>query len=294
MAEGCNQACSFCAIPSFKGKLNSRPVTQIVDEVIKLSAKGFFDFSFVSQDSSSYGRDRGENEGLIGLIDELEKRVSGDNFGRILYLYPSTTTKELISRIEKSSFLVPYFDMPIQHISQRMLKIMKRGAGSEKIKDLLEQMRNVPNSFVRTSVIVGHPGETQEDFDEMCTFLENFAFDRVTVFAYSDEEDTAAYEMEEKVPQKIVNARLKKIEKIIAKQTKKQLEKRIDTMMDVVVNGESEETELLLTAKATLWAPEIDGEIYINDADVTPEVGKRGKVLITGMVGETLLGQLVS
>lgn len=293
MAEGCNQTCSFCAIPSFKGKLNSRPVSQIVDEVVKLSGRGFFDFSFVSQDSSSYGRDRGENEGLITLIDAVEGATISNAYGRILYLYPSTTTPALIERIKKSSFFLPYFDMPVQHISQRMLKIMKRGAGSEKIKELLTQMREIEGSFVRTSVIVGHPGETDEDFQEMCDFIESFPFDRVTVFAYSDEEDTAAFEMADKVPAKTINARLKKIEKIIAKQTRKQLEKKIGLTLDAIVEGESSETELLLSAKASLWAPEIDGEIYINDAENTPVVGQKGRVEITGMAGDTLLGRLL-
>lgn len=295
MAEGCNQTCSFCAIPGFKGKLASRPVDQIVHEVQRLASRGFYDFSFVSQDSSSYGRDHGDTQGLITLMKAVEaSSLPSSSYGRILYLYPTTTTPEMIDHIAQSPFFVPYFDMPIQHISDAMLKTMKRGAGRQKIESLLQAMRAVPHSFVRTSVIVGHPGESDEIFNELCEFLETFPFDRVNVFAYSDEEGTSAFDMEDKVSQKVINQRLKKIEKIIAKQTKKRLEGYTGQTLQAVVNGSSEETELLLSAKAKLWAPDIDGEILINDSDVTPELGKLGSVTITGLAGDKLLGTLIT
>jgi ribosomal protein S12 methylthiotransferase len=160
LSEGCNQKCSFCAIPSFKGKLNSREIPEIINEIKKLKEKGYTDFSLASQDSSSYLRDKGIRDGLERLIDKIDK-IDGINV-RILYLYPSTTTKRLIQKILSSKNVQNYFDIPIQHISDRMLKIMKRGSSVRKLKELLLLMKT-DFSFVRTSVIVGHPGETKED-----------------------------------------------------------------------------------------------------------------------------------
>ncbi|MCD6258927.1 MAG: MiaB/RimO family radical SAM methylthiotransferase, partial [Helicobacteraceae bacterium] len=167
LSEGCNQACSFCAIPSFKGKLNSRSLDSIAKEVEGLVAKGYYDFSFVSQDSSSFLRDQNIKDGLSLLIERIEL-IEGVKSARILYLYPSTTSLSLIQKIGKSKIFHNYFDMPIQHINDEMLRIMKRGFGKAKTIELLETMKNLPNSFLRTSFIVGHPGESEEMFEEMC------------------------------------------------------------------------------------------------------------------------------
>ncbi|MGP1534318.1 MAG: MiaB/RimO family radical SAM methylthiotransferase, partial [Campylobacter sp.] len=196
ISEGCNQKCSFCAIPTFKGKLKSRALENIVDEVQKLVKKGYYDFSFLSQDSSSYMRDYAVSDGLISLIDAVEK-IEGVKTARILYLYPSTTSNALVGRIIASPVFVNYFDMPIQHASDKMLKIMRRGSGAARIKELLNLMKKAPDAFLRTGVIVGHPGESEAEFDELCAFLQEFKFDRVSAFAYSKEEDTLSYEMEQ-------------------------------------------------------------------------------------------------
>ena len=156
LSEGCNQTCSFCAIPSFKGKLHSRTLASLVKEVKALVSKGYVDFSFVSQDSSSFLRDQNINNGLELLIEEVEK-IEGIKTARILYLYPSTTTLSLIDKIADSKVFVNYFDMPLQHITPSMLKIMKRGKGVEKLNELMNHMRSKPNSFVRTTFIAGHP-----------------------------------------------------------------------------------------------------------------------------------------
>jgi len=177
IGEGCNQRCSFCAIPKFKGSLQSRAIEDILKEVQQLTERGYYDFSFISQDSSSFGRDRGVRDGLVELIqkvDELENVVSA----RILYLYPSTTSTKLIQTIATSSKFHNYFDIPLQHISNKMLKIMRRGIDREKTIQLLQEMREVENSFIRTSFIIGHPGESKEDFNELLQFIENFRFDR--------------------------------------------------------------------------------------------------------------------
>ena len=292
ISEGCNQKCSFCAIPTFKGKLKSRSLENIVNEVKNLVKKGYYDFSFLSQDSSSYMRDHGVSDGLINLIDEIEK-IEGVRSARILYLYPSTTSKELISRIITSPIFHNYFDMPIQHISENMLKIMKRGSGAKKIKELLNLMRNAKNSFLRTGVIVGHPGESEEDFEELCQFLEEFKFDRISAFAYSKEEDTASFEMEQ-IPAKIISKRLSKIEKITKKAINESLQKELGKQIYASLEGISSEGEMFYAAKKDIWDKDIDGEILINESDVKElEIGSLYLCEVSDVVDQKLVATIV-
>jgi ribosomal protein S12 methylthiotransferase RimO len=290
LSEGCNQACSFCAIPSFKGKLNSRNLDSIAKEVESLVKKGYYDFSFVSQDSSSYLRDQNIQDGLSLLIQRIEL-IEGVTSARILYLYPSTTTIALLKNIAKSKIFHNYFDMPIQHINDDMLRIMKRGFGKDKTLELLQFMRDLPNSFVRTSFIVGHPHETQEIFDEMCEFVENFGFDRINVFDYSDEETTSAFDMQEKIADDVRAKRAQILGDIARECTLKSLQAEIGTECDIVIDGQSDEHEFLLSARKLIWAPEIDGEIYVNDRTVDEndlEFCKVYKAKITDIVGDIL------
>ena len=292
ISEGCNQKCSFCAIPTFKGKLKSRSLENIVNEVKNLVKKGYYDFSFLSQDSSSYMRDQGVSDGLINLIDEIEK-IEGVRSARMLYLYPSTTSKELISRIIASPIFHNYFDMPIQHISENMLKIMKRGSGAKKIKELLNLMRNAKNSFLRTGVIVGHPGESEEDFEELCEFLEEFKFDRISAFAYSKEEDTASFEMEQ-IPAKIISKRLSKIEKITKKAINESLQKELGKQIYASLEGISSEGEMFYAAKKDIWDKDIDGEILINESDVKElEIGSLYLCEVSDVVDQKLVATIV-
>ena len=292
ISEGCNQKCSFCAIPTFKGKLKSRSLENIVNEVKNLVKKGYYDFSFLSQDSSSYMRDHGVSDGLINLIDEIEK-IKGVRSARILYLYPSTTSKELIERIIASPIFHNYFDMPIQHISENMLKIMKRGSGAKKIKELLNLMRNAKNSFLRTGVIVGHPGESEEDFEELCEFLEEFKFDRISAFAYSKEEDTASFEMEQ-IPAKIISKRLSKIEKITKKAINESLQKELGKQIYASLEGISSEGEMFYAAKKDIWDKDIDGEILINESDVKElEIGSLYLCEVSDVVDQKLVATII-
>ena len=292
ISEGCNQKCSFCAIPTFKGKLKSRSLENIVNEVKNLVKKGYYDFSFLSQDSSSYMRDHGVSDGLINLIDEIEK-IKGVRSARILYLYPSTTSKELISRIIASPIFHNYFDMPIQHISENMLKIMKRGSGAKKIKELLNLMRNAENSFLRTGVIVGHPGESEENFEELYEFLEEFKFDRISAFAYSKEEDTASFEMEQ-IPAKIISKRLSKIEKITKKAINESLQKELGKQIYASLEGISSEGEMFYAAKKDIWDKDIDGEILINESDVKElEIGSLYLCEVSDVVDQKLVATII-
>ena len=289
LSEGCNQSCSFCTIPNFKGKLHSRTVKSVAKEVTNLVEKGFYDFSFISQDSSSYGRDLGKKEGLIELIKAVEN-IEGIKSARILYLYPTTTSNELIETIIDSKTFHNYFDMPIQHISDSMLKRMKRGAGKQRITEQLHMMRNAKDSFLRTGLIVGHPSESDREFAELLEFVKDFDFDRVSLFAYSDEEDTAAYDMSEKVNEDVVTSRLELIETIVKDKHQKSLSSELGKSIDIVIEGESSEGEFFMGAKKLSWAPEIDGEILVNESEVGAlEVGKSYKADVKELVGDKLL-----
>jgi len=292
LSEGCNQNCSFCAIPSFKGRLKSRTIESVVTEVSSLIEQGFKDFSFISQDTSSYGRDLGNKNALIDLIKQIEL-LPGIKSARILYLYPSTTTFELIDAIANSPIFQTYYDMPIQHISDNMLKIMKRGAGEKRTKELLEYMKSKSESFIRTAVIAGHPGESEKDFLELKSFLKEFEFDRVTVFEYSNEENTTAYNLEQ-IPKEIISKRADELGEIARELMIKSNSKLINKEIDLIIDGISNEHEFLLTARPTLWAPEIDGEVLINDTnDFKVEHGDYYKALVTQIADTTPLATLI-
>ncbi|MHC3993785.1 30S ribosomal protein S12 methylthiotransferase RimO [Thiomicrolovo sp. ZZH C-3] len=289
LSEGCNQSCSFCAIPSFKGKLHSRTLESIAAEVEGLVKKGYYDFSFISQDSSSFLRDQGFKDGLIQLIKRIEL-IDGVRSARILYLYPTTTSMKLLETIANSKIFHNYFDMPIQHIDDSMLKIMKRGAGREQTEKLLDYMRRLPERFVRTSFIVGHPGETEESFETMCDYARDFGFDRINVFAYSDEEGTSAFERTDKVDPETIAARAELLGAIAEEAKLASLQKMVGREIILVIDGESDEHEYLLSARDLHWAPEIDGEIYVNDNALDEELsfGVPYRAKITELVGETL------
>jgi len=292
IAEGCNQSCSFCAIPSFKGKLHSRSLSSIVKEVENLVADGYYDFSFISQDSSSFGRDMKLADGLVELIKAVEG-MEGVVSARILYLYPSTTSFALIDAIANSSTFESYYDMPIQHIDDRMLKVMKRGFGEVKTVELLEYMRSKKDSFVRTSVIAGHPSEDSKSFEKLCAFMEAFGFDRFNTFHYSNEETTSAYSMEQ-IDDEVINQRADMLGAIADSSTLHSLQNMVGKELTVVVEKESDEHEYLLSARPLLWAVEIDGEILINDtSDLPIEYGKRYHAKITQLAGEQLLATLI-
>ncbi|SFV52767.1 Ribosomal protein S12p Asp88 (E. coli) methylthiotransferase [hydrothermal vent metagenome] len=292
IAEGCNQQCSFCAIPSFKGKLHSRTLISIKKEVESLVSKGFYDFSFISQDSSSFGRDIELNDGLIDLIQIIEQ-VEGVKSARILYLYPSTTTFKLIDTISDSKIFQTYYDMPIQHIDDSVLKSMKRGFGEKKTIELLEYMKQKPNAFIRTSVIAGHPNETDEQFDRLCNFMKDFEFDRFNTFNYSNEETTTAFNMPQ-IDDEIIDNRADILGEISEISTQTSLEKMIGDNIILVIDGESDEHEYLLSARPLNWAVEIDGEILINDtSDLDIKYGKRYSAKITELVGTQLLATLI-
>jgi ribosomal protein S12 methylthiotransferase RimO len=292
LSEGCNQNCAFCAIPSFKGRLQSRSIESVIAEVTNLLEQGFRDFSFISQDTSSYGRDFGNKDALIDLIKQVEL-LPGIKSARVLYLYPSTTTFELIDAIANSNVFQTYYDMPIQHISDNMLKVMKRGANKEKTKKLLEYMKSKKESFIRTAIIAGHPGEGQEDFLEVKEYIKEFNFDRVTVFEYSNEESTTAYNLEQ-IPKETIAKRAQILGDIAKDLMLKSNSKLIDKEINLIIDNVSSEHEYLLSARPTLWAPEIDGEILINDtSDLKVNHGSYYRAKVTSLADTTPLATLI-
>jgi len=292
IAEGCNQSCSFCAIPSFKGKLHSRTLESIRKEVTALVAKGFYEFSFISQDSSSFGRDIELKDGLVNLIETVEQ-IEGVKVARILYLYPSTTTFKLIDSIADSKVFETYYDMPIQQIDDGILKMMRRGFGEKKTIELLEHMKSKKDAFIRTSIIAGHPGESDEAFKRVCDFMREFQFDRFNVFFYSNEETTPAFTMKP-VEEEVIESRVEVLEVIAKETTTASLEKMLEKNITVILDGESDEHEYILSARPTLWAKDIDGDILINDtSDLEIVFGALYEVKITQLAGDRLLGTLV-
>jgi len=292
IAEGCNQTCSFCAIPSFKGKLHSRTLLSIEKEVKALVSKGFYEFSFISQDSSSFGRDIELKDGLIDLIKTVEV-IEGVKVARILYLYPSTTTFALIDTIADSKTFETYYDMPIQQIDDGILKMMRRGFGEKKTIELLEHMKSKKDAFIRTSIIAGHPGESDEAFERVCDFMKEFNFDRFNVFYYSNEESTPAFTMKP-IEDEVIEERVEALETIAHTTTEASLKTMLGKTIRVVLDGESDEHEYILSARPTLWAKDIDGDILINDtSDLEILYGALYEAKITELAGDRLLATLI-
>ena len=268
LSEGCNQSCSFCSIPSFKGKLQSRSIESILKEIELLSAQGFRDFSFIAQDSSSYLRDFGLKDGLSALIKAIDSQNIAKN-ARIHYLYPSTTSPKLIESIIDSPIIQNYFDMPIQHISDSMLKRMKRGGGKKDILQLIALMKQAPNAFLRSTFIIGHPGESEREFEELCDFVREGLFHQLNLFAFSSEEGTLADMMEDKIPAKTTNARLNTLNKSLKAQNKSQNTALKGQILEVILEGKSAISEFFYSARDRKWGVEIDGEILINDTHIS-------------------------
>ncbi|PAF45686.1 30S ribosomal protein S12 methylthiotransferase RimO [Helicobacter sp. 11S02629-2] len=264
ISEGCNQTCSFCAIPSFKGKLQSRSIDSILKEIESLARLGYQDFSFIAQDSSSYLLDKGIKDGLIKLINAVHAQGIVRS-ARILYLYPSSTSFALLDSIAKSDIFASYFDMPLQHISTSVLSHMQRS--SKDVKALLSHMKQVPNAFIRSSIIVGYPTESDADFSELCKFVEDYRFDRLNIFEYSSEEGTKAGSLEV-LPKPVITKRIKTLNKILSKQQKALYKSMVNKKYEAIIEGKSEVSEYFYSARLKAWAPEIDGEILINDGDI--------------------------
>jgi len=295
IAEGCDRPCAFCFIPQMRGHFRSRRFGSVVAEVEGLAARGVKEIILVAQDSSRYGEDLGEPDALAHLMRGL-CRVEGVEWVRVMYTYPTHISDAFLGVLADEPKAVKYLDMPLQHASRNVLKLMKRGGSRESLERLIERVRRrVPGVAVRTTFITGFPGETEEDFEELLAFVRNVAFDRVGVFTYSDEEGTAAYDLPGKVDAKTARRRRARLMKEQEKISLRRNRARVGQTLRVLFEGESEETELLWQGRAETQAPDIDGCVLINDAPEgsAPSPGDFVEVLITGAQQHDLVGRII-
>jgi ribosomal protein S12 methylthiotransferase len=281
IAEGCNRSCAFCTIPQFRGKQRSRTADDVVREAEQLAAQGVLELNLISQDTIAYGRDL-PKEGRASLA-ELVRRVAdvkGIRWVRVFYLYPETMDAELLDVIANHPRVVKYVDMPLQHASDAMLKRMKRGHGIDRQKRVVERLRkSIPGLTFRTAFIVGHPGETDREFTELCDFVSWAEFDRVGVFKYSDEETAASNALDGKVKQLVISNRWRKLMALQRKIARTKNKALVGRELEVLVEGPSEEHELVMAGRHAGQAPEIDGQVYLGGAEVHP--GQLWRVRVT-------------
>ena len=267
IAEGCDHPCSFCIIPQLRGKFRSRRLESIVAEAQRLIAQGVREITLIGQDTTCYGEDLGLRDGLATLLDALAV-LPGLKWLRFLYAYPNKVTTRLLETIARHETIAKYLDVPLQHASPSVLKRMKRGGTAEVFLRLIEKARAiVPGIVLRSTFIVGFPGETDADFKELCEFVAAAKIDWLGVFGYSDEEGAAAFALDAalKVPKRTIEARRRRLMKLQQKISAKAKATWVGREVDVLVEGESDETELLWQGRTALHAPEIDGKVLIND-----------------------------
>jgi ribosomal protein S12 methylthiotransferase len=265
IAEGCDHPCGFCIIPQLRGKFRSRHFESVIAEAERLAANGVREITLIGQDTTCYGEDLGLKDGLALLLERLAQ-IEDLRWVRFLYAYPNKITGKLLETIARHEKICSYVDVPLQHASSSVLKRMKRGAGAEIFLKSIEKMRRtIPNLTLRTSFIVGFPGETEADFNELCEFVKAAEFDWLGVFSYSDEDGSAAYHLGGKVPAREIERRRKKLMQIQRQISKRNKRKLIGREFDVLALGPSEETDLLWEGRTEMHAPEIDGKLFIND-----------------------------
>ncbi|HYN86801.1 MAG TPA: 30S ribosomal protein S12 methylthiotransferase RimO [Pyrinomonadaceae bacterium] len=296
IAEGCDRPCAFCFIPQMRGHFRSRRFGSVVAEARALAERGVKELILVAQDSSRYGEDLGEADALAHLLRELA-RLDGVEWVRVMYTYPTHISDAFLDVLAEEPKAVKYLDIPLQHASQKVLKLMKRGGNRESLERLIGRVRaRVPGIAVRTTFITGYPGETDEDFDELVRFVRNVEFDRVGVFAYSDEEGTPAHDLPDKVARRTAERRRARLMKEQARISLRRNRARVGETVRVLFEGASGETDLLWQGRMETQAPDIDGCVLINDAPEDREAPRAGdfvNVLVTGAQEHDLVGAIV-
>lgn len=296
IAEGCDHPCTFCVIPQYRGAFRSRRFESVVLEATRLFQQGVREINLIGQDTTCFGEDLGLKDGLAALLGRLAQiETPHEKWIRFLYAYPNKVTQRLLDTIAGYPALVKYIDMPLQHASGRVLKRMKRGASADIFLKLLERIRRtIPGVAVRTSFIVGFPGETSRDFDELCQFVETAQFDRLGVFSYSDEDSSASYHLDGKVDGRTIynrKRRLLSIQRRIARASNLML---AGSQTQVIVEGLSKDTDLLWEARMPTQAPETDGVVLINDYEgEAPRPGQIRMLRITEAHDYDLVGTLL-
>jgi ribosomal protein S12 methylthiotransferase len=270
ISEGCDYTCSFCIIPKLRGAHRSRQVEDIVAEAKALSARGVKELVLIAQDSTRYGLDLGVRDGLAYLLRRLD-RVDGIRWIRVMYAYPATMSDAVLDAIASAERVVKYVDIPLQHASSAVLTRMKRPTGRGHLLGMVERMRErVPGLAIRTSFIVGFPGETETEFQELLDFVEAAAFDNVGVFTYSDEEGTAAFELPGRVPARVKQRRRRELMRLQQEISTRRNRARLGERVEVLVEGPHPESDLLLSGRLSTQAPDIDGSVIVNDGTAEP------------------------
>ena len=291
IGEGCSNSCSYCVIPQLRGAYRSRPLDALVAEAELLVARGVKEINVISQDITRYGSDLAEGATLETLIRRLAT-IDDLRWIRLLYAYPDGITDGLIRLIRDEPKVCKYLDIPIQHIADPVLKAMKRRSTEQQIRDLIKKLRTeIPGIALRTSLIVGFPGETVEDFTNLTQFVEQTQFDRLGVFCYSKEEGTLAAEIPEQVTERVKRERYRKLMRSQARLSFRRNRTLIGTIEQVIVEGYSEETELLLKGRSSHQAPDIDGQVYITSG--TANVGDIVLLKITDSSDYDLIGEML-
>ena len=292
IAEGCNRTCSFCVIPSLRGKQRSRTPDDIVAEAESLVARGVVELNVISQDTIAYGRDLDGKPRLSELVRRLAE-VRGLRWLRLFYLYPEALTEELTDLLSNHPVVLPYVDMPLQHSADAMLRRMRRGHGGARLRTLVERLRTrVPKLVMRTAFIVGHPGETDEEFDDLAEFIRWAEFDRVGFFRYSDEESSRSFTIDGKVPPRVAIKRLNKLQSIQKQIQRKKTRKMIGSRLEVLVEGPSDEHEHVLIGRHAGQAPDIDGQVFLSNGE--PQMGSFCEVVVSQAADCDLVGEVVS
>ena len=267
IAEGCDHPCTFCIIPQLRGKFRSRRFESVIAEAEHLARQGVKEITLIGQDTTCYGEDLGLKDGLALLLEKLAA-IDGLRWVRFLYAYPNKITGKLLETIAAHPKICSYIDVPLQHGAPNVLKRMKRGAGADIfLKSVQKMRRTIPRVTLRTSFIVGFPGETEKDFEELCDFVRAAEFDWMGVFGYSDQEGAKSSELENKlkVPAREIERRRKKLMKIQQQISRRRKKTLIGRQLELLVEGPSEESELLWEGRTEMHAPEIDGKVYISD-----------------------------
>jgi len=291
IAEGCNRSCSFCAIPGFRGKQRSRPIADLVREATALVDAGVREICLISQDTIAYGRDREERPNLAGLAEALAD-IPDLEWLRLHYLYPEKLDPDLLSLMDQHPTVLPYVDMPFQHASNDMLRSMRRGHGGQRLRDTVDRLRqSVPELVLRTTFLVGHPGETDADFRELCDFLDYASPDHLGVFAYSHEEGTPAGDRNDLVPEEVVEERQRELLTRQREFNAARLRQKVGSEIEVLVDGLSEETDLLLEGRWWGQAPDVDGKITLANGAAQP--GDFRRAIVTAASEYDLIADLL-
>jgi ribosomal protein S12 methylthiotransferase len=296
IAEGCNHPCSFCVIPQFRGKFRSRRFESVISEASRMFAMGVREINLIGQDTTCYGEDLGLKNGLADLLARLAGiPAEVPKWIRFLYAYPNKITQKLLDTIAAHPALVKYIDIPLQHASATVLKRMKRGANADIFLKLLDRIRaTIPGVAIRTSMIVGFPGETERDFEQLCQFVQTAQFDRLGVFSYSDEETSQSYHLDGKVDKRTIYNRKRKLLALQRRISLARNRQLIGGEFPVLVEGPSKETELLWEARLATQAPDIDGICYINDfGQAPPRPGEIRRLRVTEAHDYDLVGELI-